>query len=149
MAAPAAHAEDLPTGTFRMVNSNGGCARLATDRIIGLDLIRWNCEALNLREQFVFDPLTKQIRSVRFPDTCLEGTQDPDFGWFLNPAPCRNDVAGQKWERIRRELVYNIEPYNSPDRVMSTAAVDFGSGISLDIPVDPNAPAYTWTFTLL
>jgi hypothetical protein len=149
VAAPAARADDLPTGTFKMVSSRGGCATVEF-HVTEWDLLRQECNTLNLFQQFAYDLLTKQIRSVGFITVlCVEARTSPFTDVVLSP--CSNDVAGQKWQR---ELPfggdgYNIMPYNLEDRVLSTAGIDIGDPIALDLPFDPTGPAYTWNFPLV
>lgn len=148
VAAPTAHAADLPTGTFKLVNTAGGCGTYVVVSGIGAKLGRFDCGTLDLQQQFVYDLLTKQIRPVINTDKCLEAYGDSVSLSFQN---CDNSVPGQKWERITAVtgINYNVRAYNSGDRVLSAAGVDFGSTFGMDVPVDRAAPVYTWTFPLV
>ncbi|QFZ23041.1 RICIN domain-containing protein [Saccharothrix syringae] len=147
--APTARADDLPTGTFKLLTSQGGCADVEYVRSFWV-AIRNNCATLDTGQQLVYDLLTKQIHALSNPGLCFE-SQAGLFGYALAMRACDNALPGQKWERyvVAAGGVYAVKPYNTPSAVLSTAAVDLGQALGVDAPVNPLAPAYTWTFTLL
>ncbi|QFZ20179.1 hypothetical protein [Saccharothrix syringae] len=55
-------------------------------------------------------------------------------------------VPGRGWGAFRQNCSTLDLRQN---QVLSTAGVDIGDSLTLVQAVDPSAPAYTWTFTLL
>jgi len=132
----AAQADDLPTGTFKLQSGHGFCAR------VDFDLLQSrSCITLALEEQFVYDLLTKQIRSVSGGLlTCVEEA-DPD----VYVLPCDNSSASQKWGRRVVTGGWVVYPYTATRKGLR--ADEFGGDVTLD-PAPSSADA-VWTFPLI
>lgn len=116
-----AQADPLPLGTFKIA-VQGNCVDKAPS---GKTALVTACNLTNLTQQFIYIPVTQQIRSVANPTTCLTaalGGIPRANQYYLIFDPCT--ISGTSHQRFWRtgpnssgQYVINMPPFIAAERI--------------------------------